>query len=637
MREGDLVTRRDALLHYSLAETLYSADGAETNARTAAEKRASIARILTPDEIAEEQNFVASWMPSAAQRAPEDDLARLREDLKLLDNLARSLKQEEMKLVLSEIANRIAATQRSDGALVNEGRRKAAFLASGYGKPLADRTVQNVLDRWSAEFGSDRGFMITMLARLLSAMENENRVSGITQTSDLVIYKKVTELIIGNLQSPDLEALANGLSFSRKAFSYSTVREADPELLVAAASALMSRDKLLTLLTEYDAKNYNYLTHRGIGRFWMGISVNNARESKVGKVVQDLVGSRSKNINDAITDLKRARELGDRDFDTLHRLADGQRWLFAEAPRSDFNVEGKDAIENYTTLTNALEDKHWATSVSKASLLSERANALRNLSGLASALDRTLEQGWRSGDKNIRTRSTGLILDSLYYASLADRAAKEALEAPGKAWGTEPGKNRSFAFALAKLANRLLSEKHQLPPADDCDILASHPEDPLRRASGVTFADLENVSKFECRRRKLASVHIESGLRTRAPSIFSVACYLHPRTTRKRAGNQMFGEAAARNYAIVLNSISIILKQEEAKYQYSFVQLVLRDHFSTTFKYLSTSAAADEKYREALRWLAEQAAEIGVAGLMKLWAEMTSDQQQAQDGILIGR
>ena len=44
--EGDLVTRRDALLHYSLAETLYSADGAETNARTAAESALRLHTLL---------------------------------------------------------------------------------------------------------------------------------------------------------------------------------------------------------------------------------------------------------------------------------------------------------------------------------------------------------------------------------------------------------------------------------------------------------------------------------------------------------------------------------------------------------------------------------------------------------------
>jgi hypothetical protein len=640
MREGDLVTRRYALFHYSLAETLYTASGDDTNSRASAEKRASIARVLSPNEILEEHNVIANWTASVAQPPiPEDDLTRLRKDLKLLDSLARSMKREEMTLVLSEIANRIAlASRRADGSIVDESRRKSALLASSYGKPLADKTTLDVLNRWSEEFGSDRAFSATILAKLLSAIENEKGIE-LHRTSDLNVHKTVTELIIENVQAGDplyLTTLANNLSLNRNAFTRATVQASEPERMVAAASTLKARDKLLTLLVEHDATNHNYLVHRGMGRLWMGVAAVNARRKNVGTIVEDLTGSPSSNLLNSATDLKAARALGDRDFEALYRLTAAQRWLLLEATTIDFKSEGMDAISNFEALTKAAEEKRWAAPGGIASLLSEYANLFRNLSWHAYDLDKKLEEGWRAGDESVRVRSAGLILDALYYASWADRIAEEASNAPGSDYGTEPGTNRSFAFALSRLANRLISEKGHTLQASDCDKAASHPDDPVRLAPSVPFENLEDISNFNAAKAACERTHQERRGDGRASFLLARVLYASRTKEEKKRGGEMFGEAAAQNYAIAFNNVAYQLPQDEGKHYYNiFIQLVLRDHFSATFKYL-LSQARDEQHRKALHWLAEQAAKIGVAEAHEALAEGTSDPEKRKMHLLIG-
>lgn len=645
MREGDFAIRRGAMFHYALAETLYAAAGLESYAHASAEKRASIARIMAPDEITEAQNLIANWTASTPPPAsPKDDPTRLREDLKSLDRLASSLEQEEFRLVLSEISRRIAATSRRlDSALADEGQRKSALLASSYARPLSDKTAQDVLDRWSGEFGRDRSFLVAMLARLLSAVEKENSAgSGLYLTSDLRIHKKVTELIIQNLQSDpvSLAAIADNLSLNRRAFSYATVRGSDREQVIAAASALKSRDKLLTLLLEHNANNENYLAHRGVGRFWMGTSVGYALASsskvqEAGKTVQEMVGPQSKNIQEALTDLRKARELGDQNFETLRRLADSQHWFFPKSTLVDYDAEAKDAISNYESLTKALSDKRWSTSVTMAGLLSEYAELLRNLSSHASQLDDKLDEGWRLGDESIRTRSAGLIVDSLYYASLADRTVHDASNAAGNSWGKEPGTNRAYAYALSRLANRLMAAKNELRPASDCDRAASHAADPLRRAPPAALKDLADAARYSA-----AKAACESAYREQDPNAsFLLARVLlssNDEEEKKRAA-PLFHEAASQKYAAAFNSIAILLKQPEkkSKYFYNYTQLVVRDHFSATFKYLSAQAPPNEKKRDALRWLAEQAAGAGVVEAHEALADMTSNQEKRKMHLLI--
>ena len=650
MREGDVAIRRGAMFHYALAETLYAAAGLESYAEASAEKRASIARIMAPDDITEAQNLIANWtaltLPATPPAPPKDDATRLREDLKSLDRLASSLEQEEFRLVLSEISRRIAATSRRlDGTLADEGQRKSALLASSYGKPLSDKTAQDVLDRWSEEFSGDRSFLVTMLARLLSAVEKENSAgSGLYRTPDLKIHKKITDLIVQNLQSADpagLAAIADNLSLNRRAFSYATVRGTDREQAIAAASALKSRDKLLTLLLERNANDENYLAHRGVGRFWMGTSVaySLASSSKVvqeaGKTVQEMVGPQSKNIQEALTDLKKARELGDHNFETLRRLADSQHWFFPRSTLIDYDAEAKDAISNYKSLTKALGDKRWLTPVTMAGLLSEYAELLRNLSSQAGQLDDKLEDGWRIGDESIRTRSAGLIVDSLYYASLADHTVHDAANAAGNSWGKEPGTNRAYAYALSRLANRLMSVKSELRPANDCDRAASHSADPLRRAPPAAMRDLADAARYSA-----AKAACERAYREQDPNAsFLLARVLissNDQEEKKRAV-PLFHEAASQKYAAAFNSIAVLLKQPEkkSKYFYSYTQRVLRDHFSATFKYLSAQAPPTEKKRDALRWLAEQAAAVGVAEAHEALADMTSNQEKRKMHLLI--
>jgi hypothetical protein len=63
---------------------------------------------------------------------------------------------------------------------------------------------------------------------------------------------------------------------------------------------------------------------------------------------------------------------------------------------------------------------------------------------------------------------------------------------------------------------------------------------------------------------------------------------------------------------------------------------VLRDHFAATFRYLSPRARNNERDREALRWLAERAAEIGIVEAHEALAEAASDDETRKMHLLIG-
>lgn len=103
----------------------------------------------------------------------------------------------------------------------------------------------------------------------------------------------------------------------------------------------------------------------------------------------------------------------------------------------------------------------------------------------------------------------------------------------------------------------------------------------------------------------------------------------------KQLGLEMFGEAAARGYAIAFNNLALRSKPDRDKYLNNYIQLILKDHFSTTFKYLWPRARSKE-HQEALRWLAEQAASIGVGEAHEALAEMASDQQKRKMHLVTG-
>ena len=476
-----------------------------------------------------------------------------------------------MKLVLSEIASRIRATAARGGrSLAIEAQRQFALFASSYGKPLGNETAIDGLDQWSDEFKQDPAFLARILANLLSAMENEQDRNGLSRTADLTAYRRVVEAMVNSASlNPAAMSALSAINFNRKVFNYATIDGQDKQQMIAAASAFKARDQLLTLLVEHDPENYGYLAHRGVSRFWMGIAAVRSKKgdrSEAVATVLDLVGQRTKNLHDAITDLKKARQSGDRDFETLYRLADAQRWLPSQETRDGTKVmaEIQEALPNYAELAEAIRDDKWVAWPKAADVLSQYAAVYRASSTAATTLD--LDQGdWQAGDANAKARSRDLTLDSLYAASRADSIARQARNTKGGGyWNTNPEDNLQYIFSIALLANRLIYEKQPRFP-DVCDLAASHPYDPLRQAPAVQFETFKDELRF-----KAAKDACDEALKKspdNARTIFLLGRVLSSSKDKSELsrGSELLGNAAARGYATAFNNLSFVDEQNQAQ------------------------------------------------------------------------
>lgn len=647
---NDPITKRAALFRYSLAETLDAALRDDESVGRVGRKRASIARSLSPEDISGVRDDLANWKswtskPTSSTVAVNDDETRLRDDLQIIARLSEAPEHEKENILFAEIASRIAATSRlGKGHSVVEARRQFALLIGRHDRPLRDGTAQMFLDEWFSEFEKDQRFAARVLARVLSAMEKERSEAAseydLDRTADLTIYRKILELSTTNLRAIEPAAFAKNdvIALNRKVFGYGTIDGADKAQMIAAALAFRARDELINVLLDVDPNNFDYWANRGVGRFWLGVAA--ARTTKGDrrdgvKAVGEISGPKIANLQNAIADLKKAREMGDTNLETLYRLVDAQRWIVTDATErnqlTSFDLFSE-SISQYSILADAIRDHKWIAWPSSADVLSQYASLLRTASSHCAELSAKLETRWRAGE-DVKESSASLVLDSIQYSSIAHRVAREARDVDGVPFKNEAGWNFQYAYSLSLLANQL--EVQFSSAADPCDKAASHPFDALKQFDGVTFEEFRDLTKFE---RAKSACELSKRTSPNSPRMLYLLGRVLSSSDDKQElikGRELLGEAASRGYVMAFNNVASALPNEEARFRQIYVQHVLSNHFATVFSYL-WPRKRNEKDKEALLWLAERAAELGVSEAHEALADAATDPEKKKFHLLTG-
>ena len=616
--ESDQAALSRALFHFWIAEELYRASGRLHSEVAASVARAMVARALPDDAVRAVRGRIAAWRaqpPSADESASasasepaaaDDETGRLAKDIADLGSIAKSTSDPRLfaglrAVLLWSLGERQEA---ADGSLARRSYGDAVALLDDI--PAGDLDIDQ-LTAWSKKLGQlgENGLAGRVLIKALMTFKD-----GIRDENDLRRYGQIVSSLRARLESdePSLETALKSLRFSPYLFRYVSVGRNSPQLRAVARDSLK---ETLTLLTALPSANddLNWVVQRGVTAFWLGVTawdeaVQAKDQSDASKAL------RLEYFNTAIATFRDAEKSAGADPDLSFLLAEALRWRGANLSGQEKIDDLSEASRQYGLAVSAFENaRKWKPPVNTttAELYTTYADVVRMLSRKPHMLLEAKTDQWNPEDQEI----LNMYWDGLRSARLWETLRQKSRVAQDSDWGDVH--NVGFGYALASLGGHIrLNDASQRGSDNECDHLASSMIDPMRRSGSILWTQIDvEKAKAECSNALQAShndVHY---------------VYL---LSRAQASPKLAIDAALGGYAAGFNEIVYLIEQRD-KYKKevadgrlhrlcdrlirAYNQRVLFAAFPNVYEFLK-GRIRDESEREALKWLAARAADVGV-------------------------
>jgi hypothetical protein len=391
------------------------------------------------------------------------------------------------------------------------------------------------------------------------------------------------------------------LRFAERRFDHSFRLDGE-SARAAGIAALDARRNLLDLLIGIDPTRWDWLAARGITGFWIGYRVHD-----------DDPEARFAALSDAIRDLSAAKAMAGDAFppESTYWLTEARRWLpLRDDDKRLYLSLVAEGAADYVELRAAVADDDWNAPLDRAELLASNGELLAKVADFQAGLVFDLSDRWDPADPAVQKQ----ILDALAGIAAWDTVRRLAIDA-GSIWSSnEPGYSNAPAYLLGTVGGRLRLERKPGAPADECDLLASFPADPLRRAASTAFADLD-PDKAISTCRALWQEDEED------PRLSFMLGRLLWSSEERATALDLLKVAADGDYGAAFNSLAGYLEVPggsvtdgdalHLKLRYGFAQRAVRDAYADVHAYLAPLATTPE-HAAGLRWLSERAAALGL-------------------------
>lgn len=625
----DLDSLRRALFHFLIAERAYqrfgvgadlelaNRSGFGADLELASRRRLSLAAALPDSHVRQAMLEADAWRPSSTSQphplsaGTNDHIGRLRTDLRRVEQwLAYVSRSEGLPLLRSMILRPIAELQeRVDPASGIETYRKLATLTLSDKARLQKsymREPTNALVERLVKTDPALAFQI----RLEQVRSQEEVDLG--RRADVELYHQSLQQVLDETAWNAIDTASSSdfrnpdtFRFGPRPFrANSTI---NPSLVSSPlfARTFNARLQLIEKLLSYAPDRRDLIVQRGITLFWAGLSSISARASTAKEnAIRQLEG--------AIKDLLVA-QLGDVEYlEALYLMANAHRLIHLESRDKDKKLEAaRAAIAEYNAIDRALDIKDIRPS--RADFFSQYASMIRSYVVALTSADALI----RTPDETL----SATILDSLYYLVEWDRVRLSAIDAGGRAWGVEPGLSLILEYGVGYLAGHLRSSDPKSPRPDDCDIYASFPQDPLRRAKGVPY-DRIDKERAEKACAKLIEFTGDQQIKGEPRALYLLGRVLNDDAAGADPGKQrrvfaLLVKAAQDGYPAAFNNLAASFGRVPGEnftaqaMTLTFKQQVLNSSFDLVYSHLRDKAQSPS-HKAGLRFLVEEAARVGV-------------------------
>ncbi len=603
INDADALT--EALLEFSLAERLYRETGDVAAARFAGHRRAQLARLLPDDRVLDVDARREAWTPEPMQIAgaiadvPEDPETRRARDRENAARLAEALPDS---LLLAQLEVELERVRLIELAATDPERAVDSLLGLAAEEGISDRF-------WSADLAEgylalaeeigdspESGFRLAMAVMRMIAVSFAEPIHANAEA--LGQFARAADLAAASAPGvPDerVSSATQDLEFAFLGYDYGSAPGSDDEN--RAESAIRVLDAAARFAAEVGPRTADpvrWATVRGDTLFWQGIVYNNLSRDAANRMFR------------ASADALRPHVQADSgEVLARFRLAEALRWVgLTDASTEELAAVEREAIGHYAGLWEdrwlLADDLLENVGIGYGFALANVAQTMReiNIADLADGRDAEAHAAW--------------VLETLALAAEKDALNAEMIETgalSGDATFVDGWyRMSSYGIPIGFLSG-LVNVENGGAAVSECDLLAADPYDPLRRAPGVFFANIETArAEPACREEALSAAGD-------ARATYQLARSIKAGAGAEEEWLRLAREAAAAGvspaFTLVADALDVSDQARGTQARLAASQHTIVESFPVLHPFLDARAAT-ERERSGLAWYAQRAAVLGI-------------------------